>query len=85
MDETNLIRQVGIAWELYSGNNNDHVLPGFLEASSEDNVQTDWGVSYLFPTKTIVDQEDAGGVALAASAGTSTSTTNASTATATRR
>ncbi len=42
--EMNAIKQVGIAWQLYSMNNKDQVLPGFLEPE----VQQQWNVTYQF-------------------------------------
>ncbi len=42
--EMNAIKQIGIAWQLYSMNNKDQVLPGFLEPE----VQQRWNVTYQF-------------------------------------
>ncbi len=43
--ELNRIRQVGVAWNLYSNANNDSALPGYLETA----VQQNWRVTYKFP------------------------------------
>ena len=42
--EVNSLRQVGIAWQLYTNSSNDKILPGYLE----DLVQSDWHVSSQF-------------------------------------
>ena len=44
LDELNSIRQVGLAWTMYSNINNDAVLPGYLESQ----VQQAWDVSYRY-------------------------------------
>jgi len=45
--ELNSLRQIGLAWTLYSNGNNDKLLPGFLEA----DVQEKWRVGYLYPSR----------------------------------
>ena len=49
--ELNAIRQVGLAWQLYSGSNREHLMPGFLRPE----VQGIWEVAYAYPDGSIVD------------------------------
>jgi prepilin-type N-terminal cleavage/methylation domain-containing protein len=46
-NETNDLRQIGMAWTAYSNSNNDAVLPGFLATE----VQQRWKVTYDFPNR----------------------------------
>jgi len=60
-EELNRIRQVGIAWNLYSTKNNDASLPGYLDATivNNESVQNRWRVRYLYPDNTMVMPERA--------------------------
>jgi prepilin-type N-terminal cleavage/methylation domain-containing protein len=61
LQESNQIRQVGVAWSLYANSNDDAALPGFLE----EDVQVDpgnpsaWNVKYRFPDKSTIPADDA--------------------------
>jgi prepilin-type N-terminal cleavage/methylation domain-containing protein len=62
VEETNRIRQVGIAWNLYANGNDDAALPGYLEdggGAGDENVQEAWNVHYKLPDKEPVLYEDA--------------------------
>jgi len=62
VEETNRIRQVGIAWNLYANGNDDAALPGYLEdggGAGDENVQEAWNVHYKLPDKEPVPDEDA--------------------------
>ena len=64
VEETNRIRQVGIAWNLYANGNDDAALPGYLEDGGgvgEENVQGPdaWNVHYKLPDGENVPYEDA--------------------------
>ena len=51
--ETNQIRQIGVAWNLYAQSNNDSALPGFIDGSQSgpggDTVQAAWRLRYNLP------------------------------------
>ena len=51
MQELNNLRQVGMAWFLYSQSNNDFALPGYLDPE----VQEAWDVNYEYPKMLIRD------------------------------
>lgn len=46
-EEANRLRQVGVAWNLYSISNQDHALPGYLTQGVLDH----WDVQYELPVK----------------------------------
>jgi type II secretory pathway pseudopilin PulG len=48
--EKNNLRQVGLAWQTYSTNYNDALLPGYMT----NEVQRLWEVEYNYPDKTLV-------------------------------
>src|SRR5262245_4608408 len=43
--EMSALKQVGIAWQLYSSNNKEQLLPGYLDTP----VQQVWSVKYQYP------------------------------------
>lgn len=40
--ELNSLRNVSLAWTMYSGSNNEYLLPGYLEPSVQDAWRLDW-------------------------------------------
>ncbi len=48
--ELNALRQVGVAWTLYSNSAKDHTLPGYLER----DVQERWKLSFEYPSRQII-------------------------------
>jgi prepilin-type N-terminal cleavage/methylation domain-containing protein len=61
LEESNRIRQVGVAWSLYANANDDAALPGYLEQNVQKQAgnPTSWNVTYRFPDKSDVPREDA--------------------------
>ncbi len=53
LKELNAIRQVGLAWNLYSTANNDAALPGYLEP----DAQYKWNVTFEYPDDTQIPQD----------------------------
>ncbi len=51
------IKSLFTAWNLYSTNNDDKLLPGHLDP----DVQTEWGTRYKLPNNQVVEQELAEG------------------------
>jgi len=47
--ELSHIRQVGIAWNLYAGGNDDATVPGYLEPTSTPPIIQKWDLSFEFP------------------------------------
>lgn len=54
--ENHNIRQVYLAWQMYSNQNNDAALPGFLEQGVQEqpngDVSRGWSVKYQYPNRT---------------------------------
>ena len=51
--EVTNIRQVGFAWTLYSNNNDDAALPGYLDPQPQQ-VQSYWQVQYEYPDGSVM-------------------------------
>ncbi len=57
--ETNNLRQVGIAWNLYGNNNDGAALPGYLDVavqapSDRSQGRVGWNVTYKFPDHSVI-------------------------------
>lgn len=56
MREMNAIRQVGTAWMLYSNQNRETILPGYLEHDpGAEDVQDVWRTQYEYPVAPLSD------------------------------
>ncbi len=55
--ELSHIRQVGTAWNLYAGGNNDAAMPGYMEPTSVPPIIQKWDLSFEFPRGSVIPDD----------------------------